>query len=59
MENVTVGANESWDLSKLVNLQVLRRDSLSRLSLDDLELDIVCFCNCADSSASWVALKKR
>jgi hypothetical protein len=41
MEGVTIGADEGWDLSKLVELEVLCRESLLWLGLDNLEFDIV------------------
>lgn len=46
MEGITIGADECGDLSKLVELQVLSRDTLSWLSLDDLEFDVVGLRDC-------------
>jgi hypothetical protein len=41
VEGIAIGANERWDLSKFVELEVLWRESLLRLSLDNLEFDVV------------------
>jgi hypothetical protein len=41
MEGVTIGADKGWDLSKLVELEVLCRESLLWLGLDNLEFDTV------------------
>lgn len=50
VESVAIGANESWDLSKLVDLQVLGGDTLSWVLGDDLEIDIVGLCDSLDGN---------
>jgi hypothetical protein len=57
VEGVSISANESWDFSKLVELEVLLRDTLSRLGLDNLEIDVVGLCNCTNGSRAGVALQ--
>jgi hypothetical protein len=50
VEGETILADEGWDLAKLVDLEVFLWNTLRWLSLDDLELNAVGLCNCADSS---------
>jgi hypothetical protein len=50
VEGETILADEGWDLAKLVDLEVFLWNTLRWFSLDDLELDVVGLCNCADSS---------
>lgn len=57
VEGVTISADECWDLSELVELQVLCRESLDWLRLDNLEFDIVRLGHCKDSRRAGVALK--
>jgi hypothetical protein len=40
-EDEAVGALEGWDLSELVEPEVLLRDALGRLSLDELDVEAV------------------
>jgi len=49
VESVAISADESWNLSELVDLEIVGRNSLCRLSLNDLEVDIVGLGNCANS----------
>lgn len=57
MESVAVSTDESWDLAEAVELQVLGRDTLGWLGLNDLEFDIVGLCDSADGSGAGVALR--
>ena len=50
MESIAICANESWDLAKLVDFEVVRGDALGMIGLNDLELDVVCLGNCFDGS---------
>lgn len=50
VEGVAVSANKCWDLSKLIDLQVFGRDTISRSGLDDLEVDVVGFSHCVNGS---------
>lgn len=50
VEGEAVSTNESWDFAELVDLEVILRDSLSWLGLDDVELDVVGLCNCTNGS---------
>jgi hypothetical protein len=49
VDRIAVGADESWDLAKLVDLEVLSGNTLGRLGLDDFDIDVVGLCNSADS----------
>jgi hypothetical protein len=42
MKCVAVGSNEGRDLAKLVDLEILSRNALGRLSHDNFEVDVVC-----------------
>lgn len=55
-ENVAVGALESRDLSELVQLEVLSRDTLGRLSVDNLKIELVGLCDSAQGGGAGVAL---
>lgn len=54
MESVSIGADKGWDLSKLVQLEVLGGDTLRRLSLNNLEVDIVGLGHSANGSRAGV-----
>lgn len=56
MENVSISTDESWDLSELVMLEILRGDTLRRLSLNDLDIDVVGLGHSADGSGAGVTL---
>lgn len=56
MENVSISTDESWDLSKLVKLEVFGRDTLRRLSLNDLDIDVVGLGHSTDGSGAGVTL---
>jgi len=45
VESVTISTDECWDLSELVELQVLGRDTLCRLGLNNLELETIGLCD--------------
>jgi hypothetical protein len=59
VENVAISSNKGWDLSELVDLEVVGRDTLRRLSLNDLEVNIVCLRNSADGSGAGVTLRTK
>ena len=50
VESVAISTNEGWDFAELVKLQVFSRNTLGRLGLNDLEVDVVCLCDCADGN---------
>lgn len=54
MERVSIGSNEGWDLSKLVDLEVLVGDTIRGLRLDDLEVNIVGLGHGADGDRAGV-----
>jgi hypothetical protein len=56
MESVSIGTDKGWHLSKLVEFEILSRDTLGWLGLDDLELDIVGLRNGANGSRAGVTL---
>jgi len=58
VEGVAVCADEGWDLSELVDLEVLSRNALGRLGLDDFDVDVVRLCNSANSGGAGVALEE-
>lgn len=55
-EDVTIGALKSGNLSKLVELEVLGRDTLGRLGVDNLKVEVVGLSDCANGSAAGVTL---
>jgi len=55
-ENVAIGTLKGRDFTELVELQILGRDTLGRLSVDNLELEVVCLCDCEDGGAAGVTL---
>jgi hypothetical protein len=59
VESVAISANKSWDLAELIDLEVLSRDTLSRLDLNDLDVDVVCLRNCANGCRAGVTLEKE
>jgi len=59
VENIAIGSNECWDLSKTVELQVLSINTFGRLGVDNLEVDVVGLCDCEDCSAAGVTLKRE
>lgn len=59
MKCVSISTNKGRNFSKLVDLEVLGRDTLGRLGLDSLEVDVVSLRNCADGSGTGIALRKR
>lgn len=56
-EDVAISALEGGNLAELVELEVLGRDTLGRLGVDNLELEVVGLSDCKDSSAAGVALE--
>jgi hypothetical protein len=50
VESVAISTDESWDLAELVELEIFGGNTFSRLSLNDLEVDVICLCDCADGS---------
>lgn len=50
VESVSISTNKGWNLSKLVQLEVLSGETLCWLSLDNLEVNIVGLCDCANGS---------
>ena len=46
VEGVSISADESWDLSELVKLEVFGREALDWLGLDNLEFDVVGLGHC-------------
>lgn len=50
MESVTISTDECRDLAELVELEILFRKALARLSLDDLDFDVVGLGHCKDGS---------
>jgi hypothetical protein len=48
MENVSISANECRNLAELIELEVLGRNTLGGLDVNDLELDVVRFGNSAN-----------
>lgn len=56
VESVTIGTDEGWDLAELVDLEVLGRDTLCRLSLNDLDLDVVGLGHSANGGGAGVTL---
>lgn len=56
VESVSISTDESWDLAETVELQVLSRDTLGRLGLNNLEVDIVGLCDSADGGGAGVTL---
>lgn len=55
-EDVAIGTLKGRDLSELVELEVLGRDTLGRLSVNNLKVKVVGLSNCADGSAAGVTL---
>jgi hypothetical protein len=55
-QDEAVLALEGGDLSELVELQVVGRDTLSRLGLDELNLEAILLCDCEERSGARVAL---
>jgi hypothetical protein len=41
VESITISTNKSWNLSQLVDFEVVRRDALYRVGVNNLELDVV------------------
>jgi hypothetical protein len=58
VEGVAICADEGWDLSELVDLEVLSRNALGRLGLDYFDVDVVGLCNSTNSSGAGVTLAK-
>jgi hypothetical protein len=58
VESIAISTHKSWDLAKLVDLEVLGRDALCRIGFNDLELDVVCLGNCLDRSGSRIFLRE-
>lgn len=56
MENVAISTNESWDLAELVDLEVLRRDTLGRVGVDELQVDVVRLGHSSDGNGARVFL---
>lgn len=57
MESVAISTDEGGNLSELVDLEVVGRNTLCRLSLDNLEVNVVGLRDCANGSGAGVALK--
>jgi hypothetical protein len=55
-EDEAVLALEGWDLSELVELQVLGRDTLSRLSGNELDIETVLLCDSEEGGGTRVTL---
>lgn len=50
VEGETISTDKGWDFAELVDLEVLSRDTLGWLGLDDIELDVIGLCNCTNGS---------
>lgn len=57
MEDVTVSTDEGWDLAKRVDLEVLLRDTVGWVGLNNLELNVVGLGHSQNGSGAWVTLK--
>jgi hypothetical protein len=55
-QDIAISALECGDLAELVELQVLSGDTLSRLSMDQLDVEIVRLRNSEDRWRTWVLL---
>jgi hypothetical protein len=55
-ENEAVGTLEGRDLAELVELQVLGRDTLGRLSGDELDVEAVLLCDSQERGGARVTL---
>lgn len=56
-ENEAVGALEGRDLAELVDLQVVRRDALGRLGVDELDVEAVLLCDRKEGGGARVTLQ--
>lgn len=59
VESVAISTDKGRNLSKLIKFEVLGRDTLGRLSLNNLEVNIVGLRDCADGSGAGVALREK
>jgi hypothetical protein len=59
VESVAISSDKRRNLSELVDLEILSGDTFCRLSVDDLELDIVCLGYCFDGEGPRVVLRDR
>jgi len=50
VDSVTVGTDECRDLSKLVELEIFVGKALARLSLDNLDFDVIGLGHCKNGS---------
>ena len=55
-ENEAVGALEGGDLSELVDLQVVGRDALGRLGVDELDVEAILLCDSEEGGGARVTL---
>ena len=55
-EDETVSALEGGDLAELVELQVLGRDTLGRLSVDELDVEAILLCDGEEGGGTRVTL---
>ena len=55
-QNVAISALECGNLAELVELQVVRRDTLGWLGVDILEVKLVGLCDSENGGGAWVAL---
>ena len=55
-QHVSIGTLKGWDLAELVELEVLGRDTLSRLGRDKLELKAILLGDREQRSGARVAL---
>jgi hypothetical protein len=53
-QDVAIGTLESWDLAKLVEEQVV--GTWRGVDFDNIEVKIVCLCNCENGGAADIAL---
>lgn len=59
MESVAISTNESWDLAELVDLEILRRDTLGRVGVDELQVDVVRLGHSSDGNGARVFLRAK
>ena len=59
VQSVAIGTNESWNFSKLVDLEVVSRDPFGWFGFDNLEFDVVGLGHSADSGGAGIALRRR
>lgn len=57
-EDKAVSALEGRNLAELVDLQIVGRDTLCRLSVDKLNVEAILLCDGQERGRAWVALSK-